>query len=69
MPPPKGTAKVTTAPRLPPLTKLRVRRPNKTDANPCVGIMSSVLGARTAFSSFSQSTAGISKSERADAQF
>ncbi|PSS24972.1 hypothetical protein M430DRAFT_133051 [Amorphotheca resinae ATCC 22711] len=29
--------------RLPPLHKLRVRRPNQADANPCVSIMSSVL--------------------------
>lgn len=42
--PPKATPKVNVAPRLPPLPKLRVRRPNKTEANPCAGIMSSVLG-------------------------
>lgn len=35
---------ITTAPRLPPLPKLRVRRANKAETNPCVGIMSSVLG-------------------------
>jgi hypothetical protein len=29
--------------RLPPLPKLRVRRPNKAETNPCVVIMSSVL--------------------------
>jgi len=29
--------------RLPPLPKLRVRRPNQTDANPCLALMSSVL--------------------------
>jgi hypothetical protein len=29
---------------LPPLPKLRVRRPNKPETNPCLGIMSSVLG-------------------------
>ena len=29
---------------LPPLPKLRVRRPNKPEANPCLGAMSSVLG-------------------------
>ncbi|KAL8851682.1 MAG: hypothetical protein Q9221_003413 [Calogaya cf. arnoldii] len=32
------------APRLPPLQKLRVRRPNEAQANPCVGIMTSMLG-------------------------
>lgn len=31
------------APRLPPLPKLRVRRPNQAEANPCVGIMTSML--------------------------
>jgi hypothetical protein len=29
--------------RLPPLPKLRVRRPNQADANPCLTLMSSVL--------------------------
>ena len=31
-------------PKLPPLPKLRVRRPDRTDANPCIGVMSTVLG-------------------------
>lgn len=45
MPPPKpqGAIKVSARP-LPPLPKLRVRHPNKTETNPCVGIMTSVLG-------------------------
>ncbi|KAA6410889.1 MAG: mitochondrial ribosomal 10 [Lasallia pustulata] len=30
--------------RLPPLPNLRVRRPNKMEMNPCMGIMTSVLG-------------------------
>ncbi|KAF2493250.1 hypothetical protein BU16DRAFT_465031 [Lophium mytilinum] len=29
---------------LPPLPKLRVRRPNKPEVNPCLGVMTSVLG-------------------------
>ena len=33
-----------TAPRLPPLPKLRVRKPDQANANPCIGLMSSVLG-------------------------
>lgn len=33
------------APRLPPLPKLKVRKPDRADANPCLGVMSSVLGA------------------------
>ncbi|KAI4259252.1 MAG: hypothetical protein L6R42_004659 [Xanthoria sp. 1 TBL-2021] len=40
--PPKTTKAA--APRLPPLQKLRVRRPNQAQANPCVGIMTSMLG-------------------------
>ena len=32
------------APKLPPLPKLRIRKPNRADANPCIGVMSSVLG-------------------------
>lgn len=34
----------TKTPKLPPLRSLRVRRPNQTDSNPCLGIMSSMLG-------------------------
>jgi len=34
-----------TAPKLPPLPKLRVRRPNGAAENPCIGVMSSMLGA------------------------
>jgi hypothetical protein len=41
--PPKGASTKVAAIRLPPLPKLRVRRPNQTDANPCLGIMTSVL--------------------------
>ncbi|KAF2860669.1 hypothetical protein K470DRAFT_216657 [Piedraia hortae CBS 480.64] len=42
----KASAQGATAanPQLPPLSKLRVRNPNKVDENPCVGLMSSVLG-------------------------
>lgn len=42
--PPKGSNTKLAPPRLPPLPKLRVRRPNQPGANPCVGIMTSVLG-------------------------
>lgn len=42
--PPKGGSTKLAPPRLPPLPKLRVRRPNKPGENPCVGIMTSVLG-------------------------
>lgn len=30
--------------RLPPLPKLRIRKPNKDSQNPCVGVMSQLLG-------------------------
>ena len=43
MPPKVGSTKLAPQ-RLPPLPKLRVRRPNKPAENPCVGIMISVLG-------------------------
>ncbi|KAF6221480.1 hypothetical protein HO133_002336 [Letharia lupina] len=42
--PPKGGSTKLAPPRLPPLPKLRVRRPNRPGENPCVGIMTSVLG-------------------------
>lgn len=43
--PPKGASTALQPMRLPPLHKLRVRRPNQADANPCLSIMSSVLSA------------------------
>ncbi|KAL1588874.1 hypothetical protein WHR41_02601 [Cladosporium halotolerans] len=36
-------AKAASAPKLPPLPKLRIRRPDQTSANPCLNVMSSVL--------------------------
>ncbi|KAI9792854.1 MAG: hypothetical protein M1833_001013 [Piccolia ochrophora] len=47
--------------RLPPLPKLRVKRPNKTDANPCLGIMSSVL---TCWASSGYSISGCAQIEQ-----
>ncbi|KAN0090534.1 hypothetical protein V8E51_019113 [Hyaloscypha variabilis] len=41
--PPKGGSTKLSPMRLPPLPKLRVRRPNQADANPCLTLMSSVL--------------------------
>jgi len=41
--PPKGASTTLQPMRLPPLHKLRIRRPNQADANPCLSIMSSVL--------------------------
>lgn len=39
-----GTTNVHNAIRLPPLRTLKVRKPDKGEGNPCVGVMSSVLG-------------------------
>ncbi|KAF2842091.1 mitochondrial ribosomal protein 10 [Patellaria atrata CBS 101060] len=45
MPPrPGATPSKLNPPRLPPLSKLRVRRPNALNENPCLGLMTSVLG-------------------------
>jgi hypothetical protein len=41
---PQALAKAASNPRLPPLPRLRVRRPNQGEANPCIGLLSSVLG-------------------------
>lgn len=47
VPKPQGQAMQSVTHRpLPPLPKLRVRRPNKPETNPCLGAMSSVLGTR-----------------------
>ena len=41
---PQALAKAVSNPRLPPLPRLRVRRPNQGEANPCIGLLSTVLG-------------------------
>lgn len=40
---PKGASTKLKPMRLPPLPRLKIRRPNQADANPCLAIMSSVL--------------------------
>lgn len=40
-------AKAVAPPKLPPLPKLRVRKPDSTTQNPCLAVMSTVLGTRT----------------------
>lgn len=40
----QALAKAASTPKLPPVPKLRVRRPNRADQNPCIGVMSTVLG-------------------------
>jgi hypothetical protein len=37
-------ARAASAPKLPPLPKLRIRKPDQTNENPCLGVMSTVLG-------------------------
>ncbi|EME45745.1 hypothetical protein DOTSEDRAFT_128150 [Dothistroma septosporum NZE10] len=34
----------TAQPSLPPLPKLRIRKPDRADANPCIGVMGTMLG-------------------------
>ncbi|KIN03605.1 hypothetical protein OIDMADRAFT_17948 [Oidiodendron maius Zn] len=41
--PPKGASTKLKPMRLPPLPRLKVRRPNQSESNPCLAIMSSVL--------------------------
>ncbi|KAF2479213.1 hypothetical protein BDY17DRAFT_305177 [Neohortaea acidophila] len=41
---PQALARAAPTPKLPPLPKLRVRKPTQGDANPCLGMMTSVLG-------------------------
>ncbi|KAF2434526.1 mitochondrial ribosomal protein 10 [Tothia fuscella] len=43
-PPGAGATNAIRAPRLPPLPHLKVKRPNRAEINPCLGIMSTVLG-------------------------
>lgn len=43
----RSAAATSAAPKLPPLPKLRVRKPDRADANPCVAVMSSMLGVYT----------------------
>ena len=41
---PQALAKAASTPKLPPVPKLRVRRPNRAEENPCIGVMATVLG-------------------------
>ncbi|KAL1297312.1 hypothetical protein AAFC00_004863 [Neodothiora populina] len=54
-----------TAPRLPPLPKLRVRRPDQANANPCIGVMSSVLGCWASSGYSAQGCAALEQQLRA----
>ncbi|KAK8215309.1 40S ribosomal protein mrp10 [Zalaria obscura] len=63
----KNTQAVTraAAPRLPPLPKLRVRRPDQANANPCIGMMSSVLGCWASSGYTTQGCAALEQQLRA----
>ncbi|KAG9917671.1 hypothetical protein KCV05_g11497, partial [Aureobasidium melanogenum] len=54
-----------TAPRLPPLHKLRVRKPDQAGANPCIGVMSSVLGCWASSGYTAQGCAALEQQLRA----
>jgi hypothetical protein len=43
-PPGAGAVNKVGAPRLPPLPRLKIKRPNQAQENPCLGIMTSMLG-------------------------
>ncbi|TKA40692.1 hypothetical protein B0A54_07961 [Friedmanniomyces endolithicus] len=61
----QNLARAVSSPKLPPLPKLRVRRPNTTDANPCIGVMSSVLGCWASQGYSAQGCAMLEQSLRA----
>ena len=62
---PQALAKAASNPRLPPLPKLRVRRPNQAEANPCIGVLSSVLGCWASQGYTAQGCAALEQSLRA----
>ncbi|EMC98121.1 hypothetical protein BAUCODRAFT_52025, partial [Baudoinia panamericana UAMH 10762] len=50
---------------LPPLPKLRVRRPDRAEANPCIGVMSTVLGCWASQGQMAQGCAMLEQQLRA----
>ncbi|TID15207.1 mitochondrial ribosomal protein 10 [Venturia nashicola] len=67
VPKPPGTSasNLIKAPRLPPLDKLKIKRPNQMAENPCLGIMTSVLGCWASSGQASQACAALEQSLRA----
>ncbi|KAK3066627.1 40S ribosomal protein mrp10 [Teratosphaeriaceae sp. CCFEE 6253] len=61
----QNLARAVSSPKLPPLPKLRVRKPNQADANPCIGVMSSVLGCWASQGYSAQGCAMLEQSLRA----
>nr|POE47100.1 37s ribosomal protein mrp10, mitochondrial [Quercus suber] len=56
---------ITPTPKLPPLPKLRVRRPDTVEPNPCIGVMSSVLGCWASQGYSAEGCAALEQSLRA----
>nr|OQO23226.1 hypothetical protein B0A51_10411 [Rachicladosporium sp. CCFEE 5018] len=61
---PPSLLRTASAPKLPPLPKLRVRRPEATNANPCIAMMSSVLGCWASQGYTTQGCAALEQSLR-----
>ncbi|KAK5130017.1 hypothetical protein LTR08_002533 [Meristemomyces frigidus] len=61
----QSLARAAGAPKLPPLPKLRIRKPDRADANPCIGVMSSVLGCWASQGYTAQGCAVLEQSLRA----
>ncbi|TKA34053.1 hypothetical protein B0A50_00033 [Salinomyces thailandicus] len=61
----QALARATGPPKLPPVPKLRVRKPDRADANPCLGVMSSVLGCWASQGHSAQGCAVLEQSLRA----
>ncbi|GAB7333625.1 hypothetical protein MBLNU13_g05191t1 [Cladosporium sp. NU13] len=57
-------ARAAAAPKLPPLPKLRVRKPDQTNANPCLGVMSTMLGCWASSGHTSQGCAALEQALR-----
>ena len=62
---PQALARQASSPRLPPLPKLRVRRPNQAAQNPCIGMLSSVLSCWASQGYTAQGCAALEHSLRA----
>lgn len=63
-PPGSGAANKIGAPRLPPLPHLKVKRPNRAEMNPCLGLMSTVLGCWASSGQAAQACASMEQALR-----
>ncbi|KAM0701666.1 hypothetical protein Q7P35_010575 [Cladosporium inversicolor] len=57
-------ARAAAAPKLPPLPKLRVRKPDQANANPCLGVMTTMLGCWASSGHTAQGCAALEQSLR-----